>query len=298
MTDRRLIRELQALWGHYEADRNAEAWSQLFAQDGVYVRPDGSVTRGPVAIGDSLIQRTAARPAGRHTSHVFGPAVIRVTGDAAESATDHVAWGRASADAAWEIVMLGRMHNRLRREDGGWRFVEVNNRAYFHGDPAPERLPNVTSVSFTEVPMTDEEQVEEVIALWAQYESDKDAVAWSNLFAEDGRYIRPNREVSDGRAAIRKSREDRNARRLDTRHTAHICGPSVVRVRGETAEAATDYVAYAREDAEHPWTIVAIGRLHNQLVRQAGRWYLHEMDNQAYFYGDQPPDRLRGIAQV
>jgi uncharacterized protein (TIGR02246 family) len=295
MTHRRQIRELQALWGQLEADRNADAWSQLFTEDATYLRPDGSITAGRTAIRDSLIQRTAARPAGRHSSHVFGPAVIRVTGDTAESATDHLAWGRLDAESAWEILLIGRMHNRLRREQSGWRFIEVSNRGYFLGNPPEHRLPNVATA--VEESMTDEDQIEEVIALWAQYESDKDAVAWSDLFAENGRYIRPNREVAEGRTAIRKSREDRNAVRALNRHTAHICGPSVIRVNGESAESATDYVAYAREGPEHAWTIIAVGRLHNQLVRQQGKWYLSEMDNQAYFFGNPPPHRLTGISR-
>jgi hypothetical protein len=143
--------------------------------------------------------------------------------------------------------------------------------------------------------MTDEELVEEVITLWAQYEANKDPLPWSGLFAEDGRYIRPDRSVTEGRAAIRKSREDRNAVRGTDGHTAHICGPSVVRVNGDRAESATDYVAYARDGFEDDWRIVAVGRLHGQLVRQMGRWYLSELDNQAYFHGTPPLARLVGI---
>jgi ketosteroid isomerase-like protein len=296
MTDHREIRELQARWGQFEADRDAEAWGQLFTTDGRYIRPDDSVTIGPAAIRDSLITRTAGRPAGRHTSHVFGPAVIRISGDTAVSATDHISWGRAQAEDPWDIILVGRMNNLLQRVHGRWYFTEVSNRGYFLGNPPVHRLPNVTLTSAREQEMTDQEQIEEVVALWAQYESDKDAVPWSDLFADNGRYIRPNREVADGRAAIRKSREDRNARRRDTRHTAHICGPSIVRVNGDTAEAATDYVAYARESAETAWYIVAIGRLHNQLVRDNGRWLISELNNQAYFMGDPPPDRLAGVA--
>jgi hypothetical protein len=295
MTDRRQIRELQALWGQYEADRNPHAWSQLFVAGGSYIRPDGSIAVGREAIGESLIQRTAARASGRHSSHVFGPAVIRVDGDRAESATDHIAWGRAREEDPWSIILIGRMRNELQRENGTWRFTRVENLGYFHGNPAPERLPNVTRLSTIDDSATDQEQVEEVIALWAQHESDKDPVLWSNLFAERGRYIRPNRHVSEGRAAIRKTREERNAVRLATRHTSHICGPSVVRVRGHRAESATEYVAYAREKAETDWYIVAVGRLHGQLERQAGRWYLSELDNQAYFLGDPPPERLIGV---
>jgi uncharacterized protein (TIGR02246 family) len=298
MTDRGQIRELQALWGQCEADRDAEAWGQLFVADGTYIRPDGSITTGRDAIRDSLIRRTAGRPAGRHTGHVFGPAVIRVDGDQAESATNHVAWGRTRADEHWSIILIGRMHNWLRREHGIWRFTRVENLGYFHGNPSPERLPNVARISALDEGATDAEQVEEVIALWAQYESDKEPVPWSNLFAEDGRYIRPNRHVSDGRAAIRKTREERNAVRLETRHTSHICGPSVVRVSGDYAESATEYVAYAREKAETDWYIVAVGRLHGQLVRQRGRWHLVELNNQAYFLGDPPPDRLDGISTL
>jgi uncharacterized protein (TIGR02246 family) len=143
VTDEDQIRELQAIWGQLEADRDAEAWSQLFTEDATYIRPDGSRTVGRAAIRDSLIQRTAARPPGRHSAHVFGPAVIRVNGDSAESATDHVAFGRASLESPWEIIVVGRLNNRLVRQGGRWLFSEVANRGYYWGDPPPERLPGL-----------------------------------------------------------------------------------------------------------------------------------------------------------
>jgi hypothetical protein len=143
---------------------------------------------------------------------------------------------------------------------------------------------------------SDDIQIQELLALWAQYESDKDTTAWSELFAENARYIRPNGVAAEGRAAIKQLREERNARRPATQHTAHICGPSVIRVTGDTAESATDYIAYARPTADVPWNIVALGRLHTHLVRQSGRWYLQEMNNQAYFEGNPPPERLRGAS--
>ena len=104
--------------------------------------------------------------------------------------------------------------------------------------------------------------------------------------------------MTEGRAAIRQSREKRNAERSGDRHTAHLCGPSVIRVDGDTAESTTDYVAYSGAGADKPWTIVAIGRLHGQFVRQSGLWYFSELDNRAYFWGDPAPDRLARLAGV
>jgi uncharacterized protein (TIGR02246 family) len=144
MSDEDQIRERQALWAQYEADNNADAWSELFTEDARYIRPNGLETVGRQAIRDSMISRRGGRPATRHTAHVLGPAVIRVHGDTAESATDFVAYGRDSIETSWEIIAVGRLNNRLVKRDGEWYFSEMSNRGYFLGSPPPDRLPTLS----------------------------------------------------------------------------------------------------------------------------------------------------------
>jgi uncharacterized protein (TIGR02246 family) len=143
MNDEDQVREAQALWAQYEADRDADAWAALMTEDARYIRPDGSVTVGRDAIRQSLIDRTAGRAKGRHSAHVFGPTIVKVTGDTAESAAEHIAYGRATADDPWSIIVIGRFNTQLVKRDGKWYFTEVGNRGYFHGDPPPDKLPSL-----------------------------------------------------------------------------------------------------------------------------------------------------------
>jgi hypothetical protein len=144
--------------------------------------------------------------------------------------------------------------------------------------------------------VTEEDQIVETIALWAQYADDKNTEAWAGLFAEDGVYIRPNRATTRSRADTFKSRSTKLEVRSEQRHTAHVLGPSVVSVEGDTGESATDYVSYGREGAEGTWEVASIGRLIGTHARIDGRWYFKQIDNQAYFFGDPPPERLPSVA--
>jgi hypothetical protein len=146
--------------------------------------------------------------------------------------------------------------------------------------------------------VTDEDQIREMVALWAQVEADRDEPAWSELFAEDGCYVHPGGELVNGRLGILKDRQERNARRSPDHRTTRIFGPSVIRVRGNTAESATDYAAFTRNGPDHPWNIVAMGRMQSALVKQANRWYFSEVKNHAYFLGNPPPERLPGIPRA
>src|SRR5215207_857651 len=119
--------------------------------------------------------------------------------------------------------------------------------------------------------MTDDEQIRQLQAHWVQLREDGDLAGWSALYTEEGRYVRPNGEASVGRAAIGQHIEQSEARNPPGRKIAHIWGPSVIRVDGDRAESATDFVAFARDGVDSPWRIVTVGRFQNRFVRQAGR---------------------------
>ena len=127
--------------------------------------------------------------------------------------------------------------------------------------------------------MSDRDEICELQALWAERDSDADAVGWSELFTEGGRYISGRGEFV-GRAAIRQSIEERTARNPPNRRTMHIFGPPVIKVENDSAEAVFAYVAYGRV-GDGPWEVMTIGRFHNQLLRQEGRWLFVSMHNRA-----------------
>ncbi len=124
--------------------------------------------------------------------------------------------------------------------------------------------------------MTDEDQIRQALALWAQREADKDFKALSELFAEDGRYVRPEGEAWIGPAMILKRWEERYAKRSPTFHQTHVFGPMAMQINGDRAEATCDYLLCGRESADSPWAIRVVGRVYMGLVRQGDRWLFSE----------------------
>jgi uncharacterized protein (TIGR02246 family) len=143
LTDEQQITELQALWSQHEIDRRPDEWAALWTEDGRYIRPDGSVTAGREAIRQSLLDRIATRAPERQTIHIFGPTLVRIDGDTAESSAEHVAFLKNDQASPWGIILVGRMNNKLVKQNGKWLFTEVSNRGYFMGNPPPDRLPDV-----------------------------------------------------------------------------------------------------------------------------------------------------------
>jgi len=122
--------------------------------------------------------------------------------------------------------------------------------------------------------MNDEEQIRQLQAVYVQLTDDGDARGKSDLFAEDGRYYPASGQVI-GREEIYRTIVGRAANQPKGRHTKHMCGNSVIRVSGDTAEAATDYVVYLQSE-DSPWQITQIGRYYDRFVRQGGKWFFSE----------------------
>jgi uncharacterized protein (TIGR02246 family) len=121
--------------------------------------------------------------------------------------------------------------------------------------------------------MTEEEQIRELQALWAQCHADNDAVGWSELFAEDGKFVNPRGGEIVGRDALQAYFKERYIH--PTRRTTHVFGIPVIRIDGDTAESATDYLSSSR-DGDAGTVAGAIGRMHVRYKRQNGRWYFTE----------------------
>jgi hypothetical protein len=54
-----------------------------------------------------------------------------------------------------------------------------------------------------------------------------------------------------------------------------MCGNCVIKISGDTAEAATDYVLYLRV-GDSPWEIGQIGRYYDRFVRKGDKWLFSE----------------------
>ncbi len=122
--------------------------------------------------------------------------------------------------------------------------------------------------------MTDEEQIRNLHAMYAQRTDDGDARGKSELFADDARYYPSSGEVV-GRAAIYDAVAASLASRANDVLSKHMCGNAVITISGDTAEAVTDYVVYRRQGA-NPWEVAQIGRYHDKFVRRGGRWLFSE----------------------
>jgi uncharacterized protein (TIGR02246 family) len=124
--------------------------------------------------------------------------------------------------------------------------------------------------------VTDQDEIRRTLASYAQHNDDRNAAAWSELFAEDGRFV-PGNGVFDGRAAIRGF-IDAHYANTPNRQTKHLCGLPVIVVDGDSATAASDVLYYDRRDGG-PWRIAGINHYADRLVRSGDRWLFQERRN-------------------
>ncbi len=134
MTDEEQIREMQGLWAQRRSDRDVDAFAALFSEDGKFVNPRGGEYLGRAAIHAYFSERYGAR-SDWYVTHVFGPVIVRVHGDTAESTADYLAVEREGSEGSWKLGASGRMYARLVRKDGRWLYAE-----YRIVNP-PDRLP-------------------------------------------------------------------------------------------------------------------------------------------------------------
>jgi hypothetical protein len=118
------------------------------------------------------------------------------------------------------------------------------------------------------------ESIRYTLALYPQRLDARDAVGWSELFAESGTFIVPRGHVS-GRAAIRQDMIDEMAKQPSNRQTKHLSGEPIISINGDTAEALTDFIA-AQRFGDGPWEILGIGRYEDRLIRLDGGWLFVE----------------------
>ena len=122
--------------------------------------------------------------------------------------------------------------------------------------------------------MTAEDAVRHLLALYPARHDVRDVEGYVALFAANGAFVGGNAR-HEGRGAIREFITATYASQAAERRTKHLCGNSLIEIRGAEATAETDFVAYERYGAE-PWRIHTIGRYHDRLVLENGQWLFLE----------------------
>lgn len=116
----------------------------------------------------------------------------------------------------------------------------------------------------------DEDRIRRTIAEYSQRCDDGRFGEWSELFAEDGRFVVAG-NATQGREPIRTMME---AMLPPGSRGKHITSNTIIDLHGDRASASTDYL-FVRPSATGP-VIVAAGRYHDRLVREGARWLFEE----------------------
>jgi hypothetical protein len=119
--DHEAIRRTLALYAQMVDSKDAVGWIEQFATNGTLHTSGGDVS-GRSAIKRHIEQEFAREAPGRNTVHLIANSVIEVTGDAAQVTSDCLVFEKIG-DAPWAVLSVGRVHDRLVREDGAWRFT-------------------------------------------------------------------------------------------------------------------------------------------------------------------------------
>jgi 3-phenylpropionate/cinnamic acid dioxygenase small subunit len=122
------------------------------------------------------------------------------------------------------------------------------------------------------------DDVSEVRRLLAQYcdlMDDRRYVEWSELFAADGVWElggKQYRGPSETRAYMDQLLKDRPQRR-----TRHANTNALIELDGAQGRVTSDYAMLASEPEGAPWTVVALGRYFDRVLRKAdGSWQFTE----------------------
>jgi uncharacterized protein (TIGR02246 family) len=119
-----------------------------------------------------------------------------------------------------------------------------------------------------------EAAVRRTLARYALVHDRQDVEGLSALFTSHMRYVARG-VVHAGRDNVRAFLADVYAKRPAGKQMKHVYTNSVIDIVGATAYAASDFVAYERQDAG-PWAINMIGRCFDRLVHVDGQWLFAE----------------------
>jgi ketosteroid isomerase-like protein len=119
--DHEAIRRALALYAQMLDSKDPAGCSEQFASDATLHTPGGDHV-GRTAIKRSIEQQLAGEAPGRNTAHLIANSVIEVSGDTADVTSDCLVL-ESVGDGPWSALSANRVHDRLAREGGAWRFA-------------------------------------------------------------------------------------------------------------------------------------------------------------------------------
>jgi 3-phenylpropionate/cinnamic acid dioxygenase small subunit len=117
------------------------------------------------------------------------------------------------------------------------------------------------------MPSDDVGQVRRLLALYCQLMDDRSYPEWSELFTADGIWALGGREYrgpSETRAYM-----DQLLRNRPLRRTKHVNTNVLIELEGAQGRVTSDYAMLASEPEGAPWTVLALGRYFDRVVRKA-----------------------------
>jgi hypothetical protein len=121
MSDREEICELHARYNHYMDSYDREAFVDLFTSDGSWELVGVRAVRGAAGLAEFIDGIRVHSGESRHRHFVFNEA-IDVDGAHATARSYVVDW-LCTPGQAPRLIALGRYSDKLRRDEGRWRFV-------------------------------------------------------------------------------------------------------------------------------------------------------------------------------
>ena len=122
----------------------------------------------------------------------------------------------------------------------------------------------------------DVSQVRRLLALYCQLMDDRSYGEWSELFTADGVWALGGKEYRG--AAEARAYMDQLLRNRPQRRSRHLNTNLLIELDGAMGRVTSDYAMLASEPDGAPWTVIALGRYFDRVVRapDGSRWQFAE----------------------
>jgi SnoaL-like domain len=120
--------------------------------------------------------------------------------------------------------------------------------------------------------MTDEEEIRQLIARFAQHLDDREFESWCMLFVADGSF---NQRM--GRDAIREMILGGELSTMPELARKHAIVNITIAVDGDAATSKSDLCMFDRIGPDAPWTM-RVGRYEDRLVKVDGSWFFQHRE--------------------
>jgi hypothetical protein len=120
--------------------------------------------------------------------------------------------------------------------------------------------------------VTDEEEIRQLIASFAQHLDDREFESWWMLWVEDGSF---NQRI--GRDAIRDMILEGELNTMPELSRKHAIVNITIAVSGDTATSKSDLCMFDRMGEDAPWTL-RVGRYEDSLVKVGGEWFFQRRE--------------------